>query len=224
MDGADDLPTPAAVILDLDGTLVDTVQTRIAAWMHTFAEVGLVTDEARVAALIGSDGRWLTEQVARAAGRTLQPGEAEVIDRRAGERYAALNRDPRPLPGAGALLDALEARRIPWAIATSSRRAQVGVSIAALGRRPRPLVVDGTSVRHAKPAPDLILRAASRLGAKPSVTWCIGDARWDMLAAGAAGAVAVGVATGAASEEELRTAGARLTVPSLAALLAHLPG
>jgi beta-phosphoglucomutase-like phosphatase (HAD superfamily) len=48
---------PAAWIFDLDGTLVDTVETRIAAWLRTFEEFGIQASRASVARLIGSDGR-----------------------------------------------------------------------------------------------------------------------------------------------------------------------
>ena len=122
---------PAALLFDLDGTLVDTVGTRIDAWLATFAEVGLPADRALVAPLIGSDGKWLAREVARRAGRELAEHEAEAIDKRSGELFDERNRDPRPLPGAGECLRAADAARIPWAIATSSRREQV----TTIGRR-----------------------------------------------------------------------------------------
>ena len=75
------------MVCDLDGTLVDTVPTRIAAWRRTFDEVGLPAEREQIASLIGSDGKWLVEQVAARAGRTVSSAEAEVIDRRAGEVY-----------------------------------------------------------------------------------------------------------------------------------------
>jgi hypothetical protein len=54
-----DISVIDAVIFDLDGTLVDTVGTRIAAWLRTFEEEGIPADRAQVAGLIGSDGRRL---------------------------------------------------------------------------------------------------------------------------------------------------------------------
>ena len=101
------LPTPAAVVLDLDGTLVDTVPTRIAAWLQVFGEFAIPADPAHVASLIGSDGKFLAEEVAGAAGRDLQPREADRIDRRSGAIYSALNTEPRVLPGVGELLAAI---------------------------------------------------------------------------------------------------------------------
>ncbi len=217
-----DLPPPAAVICDLDGTLVDTVPTRIDAWLRTFAEASLPADRDHVASLIGSDGKWLAEQVAARANRELDPEEAEAIDRRAGEIYGRLNTDPRPLPGVADFVAALASAGIPWAIATSSRPEQVRASVAALGLDPEPLVVDGLSVARAKPEPDLLFAAAERLEVPAGTCWCVGDSRWDVLAATAAGMTPVGVASGALSVEQLEAAGALAVVGQLDELVAHL--
>lgn len=218
------LPTPAAVILDLDGTLVDTVETRIRAWLAVFAEFDIPASRGQVAPLIGADGRRLAREVAAAAGLQLPPGRDEEIDRRSGEIYGRLNRDPRPLPGASGFLRRLDGREIPWAIATSSRREQVGTSVDALALDRSPLVVDGSHVEHAKPAPDLLLRAAEEIGAAPSGCWYVGDSTWDMQAATAAGMVAVAVTAGAAaSSAELTAAGARFVAGDLAMLADRLP-
>ena len=206
---------PSALIFDLDGTLVDTVQTRIAAWLQTFEEFGIPADRRQVANLIGSDGRRLARVVAEAAGRTIDAALAEEIDRRAGEVYSKLNTDPRPLPGARELLQALDAMGLRWAIATSSRPEQVGKSIESLNLSRPPKIVDGSRVEHAKPAPDLLLFAARELGVEPSHAWYVGDSIWDMQAARAAGMTPIGVASGSATADELEGAGASLTVDNL---------
>jgi HAD superfamily hydrolase (TIGR01509 family) len=209
---------PAAVIFDLDGTLVDTVEARITAWLTIFDEQGIPADRGHVAALIGSDGRRLAREVAAAAGITLEQGRDEAIDARCGEIFAELNAHPRALPGAHELLARLGAEGVPWAIATSSRREQVAPSVDALGLSRPPLIVDGSHVDHAKPAPDLLLLAASELREDPARCWYVGDASWDMLAASAAGMVPVGVTSGAADAATLLDAGAIWVVPSLADL------
>lgn len=214
------LPAPGAVILDLDGTLVDTVETRIRAWLAVFAEFDIPATRRQVAPLIGSDGRRLARQVAQEAEIGLPPGRDEEIDRRSGEIYGRLNRAPRPLAGVADFLDRLDEQGVAWAIATSSRREQVGASVDALARSRAPMVVDGSHVEHAKPAPDLLLRAAQELGVDPARCWYVGDSTWDMQAAVAAGMVAVGVTAGAAvPADELTRAGARVVAASLADLL-----
>jgi HAD superfamily hydrolase (TIGR01509 family) len=194
-------------VFDLDGTLVDTVETRIVAWLRTFEERGISAEHAQVAKLIGSDGRRLARLVAEAAGKTVDSALAEEIDRRAGEIYSKLNTDPKPLPGARELLQALDDMRLPWAIATSSRPEQVGKSIESLKLSTPPKIIDGSRVEHAKPAPDLLLFAARELGVEPSRAWYVGDSIWDMQAARAAGMPAIGVASGSAMAEELKEAG-----------------
>lgn len=207
---------PAAAIFDLDGTLVDTVATRIRAWLDVFSEEGIPADRPRVAALIGSDGRRLAREVAEAAGMPLAAGRDEAIDERCGRIFADLNRNPVVLPGVHDLLARLDAAGIRWAIATSSRREQVAASVEALRLPHLPLIVDGTHVAHAKPAPDLLLLTAERLDADPASCWYLGDATWDMLAALAAGMPAIGVTTGAVDAAALMAAGAARVVASLA--------
>jgi HAD superfamily hydrolase (TIGR01509 family) len=214
-----DLPLPAAVLLDLDGTLVDTVETRIQAWLAALGEVEIPITHEQLEPLIGIDGRRLVREVAAAGGVDLEAGRDEAIDRQAGEIYGRLNRDPRPVAGARELLASLDEHGIRWAIATSSRREQVAASVDALELTRPPTIVDGTHVEHAKPAPDLLLVAARQLAADPAATWCVGDSTWDMRAAVAAGMVPVGVTTGAVGAEVLRDAGARLTAANLDALI-----
>jgi HAD superfamily hydrolase (TIGR01509 family) len=212
------VPRPAAVIFDLDGTLVDTVEARIRAWLAVFGEERIRAERGHVAELIGLDGKRLAREVAERAGITLEPGRDEAIDARCGGIFEELNRRPRPLPGVDGLLGRLEVASIPWAIATSSRREQTSTSVEALGLSTPPLIVDGRHVEHAKPAPDLLLLAARKLHVEPADCWYVGDSRWDMLAATAARMVPIGVTSGAASSATLLDAGARRVVASLAEL------
>jgi HAD superfamily hydrolase (TIGR01509 family) len=215
--------TPAAVIFDLDGTLVDTVETRIAAWLSVFEEWRLPASREFVAPLIGSDGRRLARVVAERAGKVIDDAQAEAIDRRSGEIYEGLNSTPRPLAGASDAIKALERHGIPWAIATSSRRDQLAASIAALGLATQPRIVDGTHVQHAKPAPDLLLLAAEQLRVPPSDCWYVGDSTWDMAAAVAAGMRAIAVTQGSVVDPAtLREAGATDTLQTLSELAALL--
>ena len=198
------------MVFDLDGTLVDTVEVRIEAWMRTFEEARISADREHVARLIGADGKRLAIEVGAVAGMRIDDQRAEAVDKRSGEIFNELNTDPRPIAGARILLLALGQSKLPWAIATSSRPEQVRTSLNAL-RLPRPpRVSDGSHVAHAKPAPDLLLLAAEELGERPSRCWYVGDSTWDMIAARAAGMVGVGVPYGAVSKSELLAAGAAI--------------
>ena len=218
------LPPPAAVLFDLDGTLVDTVENRVISWLEALAERDIPARRDHVEALIGADGRHVAREVATAAGRALSDGEAGELDRRSGEIYGELNTDPRALPGVASLLRELIRRGIPWAIATSSRPEQVARSVAALGLDSQPAVIDGGQVQRAKPEPDLMLLGARRLGVEPAACWCVGDATWDMRSATSAGMIPIGVTSGAVDADALTGAGARLVVATLDELVPYLGG
>ena len=212
------LPTPTAVLLDLDGTLVHTVPTRVDAWIAALADFGIPTDRDYVASMIGSDGVQLARDAGERVGIPMRRARAAEIDARHGEIYAALNTAPAVLPGVHDLVESLRSAGVPWAIATSSSSAgQVRASVAALRLAEPPVVVDGSQVEHAKPAPDLFLLAAERLGVDdPGQIWCVGDATWDVLAALAAGMTAVAVTAGSAVDARLlKASGAHLVVETL---------
>ena len=196
------------MVFDLDGTLVDTVALRVAAWVAAFAESGMQVEPQSLRRLIGADGHLVARAGAQMAGRDIDDALADRLDHRSGEQFNRLNATPRPLPGARELLLELARAGIPHAIATASRAGQVLTSVGALGLPSRPMIVDGSHVRHAKPAPDLLLLAARRLGTAPETCWYVGDSVWDMQAARAAGMTAAGVLTGFATANDLREAGA----------------
>lgn len=210
------LPRPAAVLFDLDGTLVGTVETRIDAWIEALHDAGLPTTRDLLGPLIGVDGKRLAREIAAVAGSPIDDQRAEEIDRRSGEIYERLNTAPEALPGVRRLVDAIEAKGLAWSIATSSRKDQVATSIAALGLDGEPSVVDASHVQHAKPEPDLLLLAAEQLGIDPARCWYVGDSTWDMAAAVAAGMIPIGVTVGAAVDAAaLRGAGAAVVVETL---------
>ena len=210
------LPRPAGIAFDLDGTLVDTVDARIDGWLEALDGAGIAAAREQIAPMIGMDGKRLAREIAAASGRELADDETETIDRAAGEAFDRLNREPRPLPGAEALLGELTGLGIPWVIATSSRAEQVRASVAALGLPEQPTIVDGSQVKRAKPAPDLLLRAAERLGVAPGDCWAVGDSTWDIRASRAAGMAAIAVTVGSAvGGDVLREAGASLVVGTL---------
>jgi HAD superfamily hydrolase (TIGR01509 family) len=218
-----DLRPPRGLIFDLDGTLVDTVRARIDGWVEALERAGLPARAAQIGPMIGMDGKRLAREIALAAGRLLDEDEVERVDHAAGVAFDRLNTAPRPLPGVHELISEAEARGTRWVIATSSRRDQVKASIAALGLDREPAIVDGQQVKHAKPAPDLLLLAAERLGLPPAECWAVGDSTWDMRAAAAAGMPPIGVTAGSAVDAAaLRDAGAALVVERLSELVPRL--
>ena len=210
------LVRPDALIFDLDGTLVDTVGARIEGWLEVLSAEGFEVSREQLGPMIGMDGKRLAREVATASGRSLSEAEAERIDKAAGEAFDDQNGTPAPLPGLAALLQAIEQLGLRWVIATSSRREQVAPSVAALGLARDPEIIDGSHVEHAKPAPDLLLLAAEKLGLPPGRCWYVGDSTWDVRASVAAGMPGIAVTAGAAVRaDELAAAGATRVVSTL---------
>ena len=215
---------PSAVIIDLDGTLVDTAGLRVEAWRAAFADIGLDPAVPEVAARIGMDGRRLAREVATLHGRDIDASTAAAIDTASGRYFDALNTNPQPLPGADELIAELDRRRIAWAIATSSQPEQVKRSLARLAGARDGAVVDASRVKVAKPAPDILLAAAEQLRVDPSGCWAVGDSVWDVEAARAAHMVAILVTRGSvADDEDLRRAGASVVVDTLHDVARLLP-
>lgn len=214
---------PRAIIFDLDGTLVDTVGTRVDSWMAVFPKFGIEPDPEYLAPLMGSDGKYLARMVAERYGVELAPGDDAEIDIQAGAEFRVLNADPRVLPAVHETLEALTDRGMPWAVATSSLPDDARESVEAIGLRAMPIICDGADVEHAKPAPDLLLKAAGLLHVDAAETWYVGDSRWDMVAAKAAGMRAIAVRTGATTAESLADAGADIIYPTMAEFQAEIP-
>ncbi len=214
---------PHAIIFDLDGTLVDTVGTRVNSWMAVFPKFGIEPEPEYLAPLMGSDGKLLARMVAEHYNVALKPGDDVQIDIEAGAQFRVLNAHPRALPAAREILEALTDLGLPWAVATSSLPDDARKSVGSLNLRTMPLICDGADVEHAKPAPDLLLKAAGLLDADPGETWYVGDSRWDMLASKAAGMRAIAVLTGATTESELVESGADVIYPTLREFMADVP-
>ncbi|MEX1297346.1 MAG: HAD family hydrolase [Candidatus Limnocylindrales bacterium] len=214
---------PRAIIFDLDGTLVDTVGTRVESWMAVFPRFGIEPDPEFLAPLMGSDGKYLARMVAEEYGVKLQPGDDAEIDRQAGAEFRVLNANPRVLPAVHDTLEWLTDQGMPWAVATSSLPDDARESVQAIGLRSMPIICDGADVEHAKPAPDLLLKAAGLLDVDPARSWYVGDSRWDMVAAKAADMRAIAVLTGATTPEALAEAGAEVIYPTMAEFRAEIP-
>src|SRR5918911_1440907 len=212
----------AALIFDLDGTLVDTVYAHVFAWQKALEEAGMPIDGWRIHRRIGMSGGLFARAVAREVGRDLTREEEERLQRRHGELFVELLPQRRPLPGAVELLARLRKGRVPHGIATSGRRPEIDASLAALQVPPEMVVVERGDVVRAKPAPDLFLACQRRLGVPAEECFAVGDAVWDLLAARRASMLSIGVLTGGYGEDELTRAGAYRVYRDAAELSASL--
>ena len=212
----------AALIFDLDGTLIDTVYAHVFSWQRTLAEAGMAIDGWRIHRRIGMSGGLFTRAVARELDREISPEEADAIQRRHEELFQEILPQRRPLPGAIELLRLLREHRVPHGIATSGRRPEIDASLEALGVGPETVVVERGHVLRAKPAPDLFLNCQERLGVPVEDCFVVGDAVWDLLAARRARMLSIGLLSGGYGEDELIQTGAFRVYRDAAELLKSL--
>jgi HAD superfamily hydrolase (TIGR01509 family) len=213
-------PTPA-FLFDLDGTLIDSVYQHVIAWREALSRLDIDLSVWRIHRRIGMSGGLFVSALLRETGRTLSEADIAMLQKAHGEEYLAQAGSVRALPGAADLLTALTRSGVPWAIATSGRRATASHALQLLGLPDDAPMITRDMVKHAKPDPDLFLAAAALLGVEPRHAWVVGDSVWDMLAARRAGALSIGVMSGGYGREELERAGAYRVYADPAALLAR---
>jgi HAD superfamily hydrolase (TIGR01509 family) len=213
----------AAILFDLDGTLVDSVYQHVLAWHEALMEEGIELSVWRIHRRIGMSGGLFTNALLRETGLAITAEAVERLQRRHGEAYVRHSHSVRPLPGARELLAHLTEVGAPWAIATSGRMTTARRTLEILGVDPtKTPVVTRDQVEHAKPDPDLFLAAAERLGADILNAVVVGDSIWDLLAARRARALGVGLLSGGYGREELERAGAYRVYNDPQDLLDHL--
>jgi HAD superfamily hydrolase (TIGR01509 family) len=216
------MPAVAALLFDLDGTLVDTAYQHTMAWRDALASLGMDLAVWRIHRRIGMSGDQLVTALAQDLGRVLSDEETAELEQRHGAAYARLSEQVHPLPGARELLTSLTARGLPWTIATSSRRDDARPALEALDVPEGIPVVTREGVAQAKPAPDLFLAAAERLGVPMAQVLVVGDSTWDLLAARRGGARGIGLLCGGYGADELRAVDAFRVFADPADLLRQL--
>jgi phosphoglycolate phosphatase len=186
---------PAALLLDLDGTLLDTAPDMGGALNRLRAEHGLPPLPAEVIRPVVSHGAMRLV----ALGFPEASGDAfETLRLRFLELYAAnLAVGTRLFPGIEAVLDHLEARGLPWGIVTNKPGWLTDPLLAALGLdRRAACAVSGDTVAERKPHPLPLLHAARLVGVEPGRCVYVGDAERDIQAGRAAGMTTVVAAYG----------------------------
>jgi beta-phosphoglucomutase-like phosphatase (HAD superfamily) len=143
-------------LFDLDGTLVDSVYQHVLAWMEALDGEGVDLSVWRIHRKIGMSGGLFVDQFLRETGLSITP---ELLTRLRERHAAAYNRTVhmvKPLPGARALLQALDDGGIPWAIATSGRLETAKPNLDALGVDPAKNVPRHGPLRQtrSRPVPD----------------------------------------------------------------------
>ncbi|MDN3567498.1 HAD family hydrolase [Paeniroseomonas aquatica] len=197
-----------AVLFDVDGTLVDSVDLHAQAWVDAFAEIGQAIPFATMRAQIGKGGDqlmpvFLPPAALQEKGKALETRRGEIF------REGYLPR-VRAFPEAAALVRRVAAAGLRSALASSAKEEELAALKRILGLEDDRLDAETSSsdAEHSKPFPDIFEAALARLpGVTPAETIVIGDTPYDAEAAGRAGIRAIGMLCGGFPEADLRAAG-----------------
>ncbi len=195
-----------AVLLDADGTLVDSWDAVHRSYVIWSAEHGVDADHA----ISLSHGRRSADSIAELVAADRAPRATERLDEIELVELSGIV----PVPGALALLETLSRLGVPHAVVTSGSLALVTARSGAAGLTLPAVVVTADDVSTGKPDPTCYLHAAGLLGIDPAECVVVEDAASGVIAGVAAGATVLGVAT-AQSPDELTAAGAVAVVGDL---------
>ena len=176
-----------AVILDMDGLMLDTEIIEFRAWQRAARDFGWSISDEQYLQVIGA-----TDQDAWAAltswwqARPGERGSLDAVRERAADYVAA---SPAGIKdGLIELLGWISAERVPLAVGSSSTRDIVAARLGQAGLADAfGVIAAGDEVAHGKPAPDIFLLAASRLGCEPGACVVVEDSDHGINAAHSAG-------------------------------------
>jgi HAD superfamily hydrolase (TIGR01509 family) len=206
---ADDRPSTAglveAVLLDIDGTLLDSNDAHAQAWSDALEEAGFAIGSEAVRPLIGMGADKLLPQLTGIDAASEQ-GKSLVQRRKAifAKEYLP---SVRPFPKARELLERLREDGLRLVIATSASEDELQGLLQSLGAEW--LVDDQTTssdAKRSKPDPDIVRVALDKAGASPDRCVMLGDTSYDVEAATKAGVKVVAVRCGGSGDDDLRGA------------------
>lgn len=187
------LPPYRAVVMDMDGLVLDTESTYCRAWQHAAAELGFVLDDEFFRGLFGRHADDVKGGLADACGESfdLQAFHAAAETHWLAELAAS---GVARMPGFDRLLDTLRAQGLPYALATNSDEPYASLCLNAAGIASEfPVLVTRDQVHAGKPAPDVFLEAARRLGVAPGECLALEDSPTGLESCASAGMIPVWV-------------------------------
>lgn len=188
-----------AVLFDMDGVLVYSVRAHYEAWREVFAAYGLEFDFEAFTRTLGTDSNGTMDRLF--GSRFGAEERNRLADRKEAAFRDAIRRQFVPVDGAEALLAALHRNGWPMALATSAPPENVECVMSLLkGGELVSVRVDVSMVARAKPAPDIFLAAAERLGMNPRDCIVIEDSVAGLNAARSVGMATLGLATSLSGE------------------------
>jgi HAD superfamily hydrolase (TIGR01509 family) len=201
------MPQPKAVLFDVDGTLIDTVDLHARAWVEALEHFGVETTFADMRVQIGKGGDQLLQGLLP-PGRVEDDGDAIQSFRSELFKRSYLPQ-ARAFPGVRELFEQIRSRGQRIVLASSGKAEEVEAYKEIAGITD--LIDDATSsddAERSKPFPDIFQAAFDKLDlTSPSEAMVVGDTPYDAEAARQAGLTTVGVLCGGFAEEALRAAG-----------------
>jgi HAD superfamily hydrolase (TIGR01509 family) len=203
----------AAVLLDVDGTLVDSNDAHAHCWVDVLAQNDIDVPYSRVRSLIGMGGDLLIQAV---GGPDPGTRENEKIAKHRGELFLEhWIQHVKPLPKARELVLRLRAEGYRYAIASAASQKELTpiLELADLADL-CPIQTSSSDVEESKPNPDIVLAALDKVHAERHRTVMIGDTPYDVMACRGASVDIIGVTTGGWSVEALAGSTAVYTGPA----------
>jgi HAD superfamily hydrolase (TIGR01509 family) len=182
---------PAAVLWDMDGTVIDTEPYWIAAEHDLVASYGGTWTDELGLHLVGNPLIVSAEFIKAHSPVALEP--LQIVERLVADVAAMVRREARWRPGATELLAELGRLGVPCALVTMSWESLAAAVVSELPEGTFSVVVTGDQVAHGKPHPEAYLRAAERLNLPPSRCLAIEDSPTGVRSAVAAGVPTVAV-------------------------------
>jgi HAD superfamily hydrolase (TIGR01509 family) len=205
---------PGAVLFDCDGVLVDSEKLMSVVFAGMLTEIGLPYSPAdTIRTFMGRSMVSCMQIVEQQLGHAAPDDFLHRLDIRA---YDAFERELEAVPGVEALLDLLDVHGIPYAVASSGSHDKMQTTLGITGLLPRLAgrITSATEVAHGKPAPDVFLLAAERLGVPADECLVIEDSLLGIQAARAASMRVIGYAA-MVDADAMRAAGATYVVTSM---------
>jgi HAD superfamily hydrolase (TIGR01509 family) len=192
------------VLLDLDGTLLDSNDAHAQAWLEAMAASGFYPTYAEVRRCIGMGGDFLLPEV---LGVEADSETGQKITRQRSEIFSGKYlHQLRPFSGARQLVERLCREGLRTLVASSSRREELQEMMAIVGIADLVEATSASDVENSKPAPDVVQAALDKLQLSPGEVVLLGDTPYDLQAAARAGVSAIAVRSGGWEDEQLAVA------------------
>lgn len=215
-----------AALIDMDGTLYDSMPRHARAWHRLATELGIEATEDEFFQYEGMTGAATLDVLfMRARGRHITPDEAREYYARK-TRYFTEQPGTAPImPGAPAMLASLQHSGIQPVLVTGSGQATLLERLEHdfPGVFRADMMVTSHNVTHGKPHPEPYLRGMAMAGVEPSQAIAVENAPLGVQSAARAGAFTVAVSTGPIPKHMLADAGADIVFDSMPRCAEHMP-